>query len=148
MDRMFFSKLQTHLHNFGHKNGWAPPASQDPLDEILHEYYVAETARSLFDKRRKIAIDRMRDADAKGIIDNAQKLAQKGTPGTHALFDTQHYIANVQVKTAPVRCDMDEFVTELIKLGVDEVTINKARKAASKQGKAAETFAVVIKATD
>lgn len=147
MDLQFSSKLQTHLQKLGRENGFAPPKSQDPADAILHEYFVAETARSLFDKRRKIALEALKRLDTKGVIAKGLADAEKGTTGTHALQDTENYTSQVSFKTPSVSVDITAMQNELKRLGVADDIIMKALLRAKKTAKPAESYSVAVKTT-
>ena len=145
MDFQFSSKLQTALHDFGRKNGFAPPKSQDPSDAILHEYYVSETARSIFDKRRKAALEKLKALDDKGLITRAVKEAADGKTGTINLIDAENYNATLTTKSPVKSIDVSALTNALVKYGVDQVTINKALNEATKQAKPAESYTVSVK---
>lgn len=147
MDMQFSSKLQTHLQKLGRENGFAPPKSQDPADAILHEYFVSETARSLFDKRRKIALDKLKGLDNKGVITKGLEAAVKGLTGTHALQDTENYTSQVTFKSPVKSIDITALTNELTVLGVSADIISKALKKAEKIAKPAESYSVAVKTT-
>lgn len=145
MDFQFASKLQTHMQTLGHKNGFAPPASQDPADALMHEYYVAETGRSLFDKRRKIALDTLKDHIPSSRISEMLTNAEKGITGANILLDSEHYSLTLATKSPTETLDKIALRNELVRLGVDETTVAAAFKVATKRNKPAETYTVVIK---
>ena len=144
MDIQFSSKLQTHMQNLGRSGAFSPPITQDPADRILHEYFVAETGRSLFDKRRKVALDLLKTLDAHSAITKAVEDAKKGQTGTISLVTSANYAASVTTKSPVKSVDVTALANELIRLGVDEVTIKKALEAATKTAKPAETYTVAV----
>lgn len=143
----FPTKLQRAMMEIGTKNGLSAPKSQDPIDVVIHEFYVAETGRSLFDKRKKAALDKLKSFDTTGKIDKYVKDAEKGLTGTHSLYDGEHYTVTHMTKTPSETLDKVALRNELIKLGVDQVTIEKAFKSATKTNKPAETFSAMPKTT-
>lgn len=147
MDLMFSSKLQTALQKFGRENGFAPPKSQDPADAVLHEYYVAETGRSLFDKRRKVALENLQALDRTGVVEKALKDAAKGITGNFELVSTENYGAVLTTKTPTKKFDQQAAKNALIKAGVSSEIVEAAFKSATSQNKAAETYTVSVKTT-
>lgn len=147
MDMQFSSKLQTELQNIGRAGKFAPPASQDTADIHLHEYFVAETGRSLFDKRKKAALDQLKGIIGATRIDKFVDDARKGVTGSYDLVDTENYSASLAVKSPVKSVDIGALTNELVRLGVDQVTLSKALKAATKEAKPAETYTVSVKVT-
>ena len=145
MDPMFNSRLQTMLEKLGRQGEYAPPRSQDPADKHLHEYFVAETGRSLFDKRRKKALEQLKLLDVGGDIASALKVAAKGAPGVYDLFDTENYRCTLQTKMPVTKVDMTMFANELVKAGVDPAIISAAQERATTQNTPAEVYTVVVK---
>lgn len=143
MDTVFSAKLQQKLAEFGTKNGFAPPQSQDPLDPILHEYFVASLGYSIMEKRRKAILERMMVADTQEIvqatIDSVKKtkIAQSAT-----LFQTPHYVCNLTVRAPAARFDKTAAANELMKLGVSRDVIERAFEKASTHNQPAKVFAV------
>lgn len=150
MDRLFNSKLQTKLQKIGVVGDFAPPKAQDPAIGILHEYFVAETARSLFDKRRKIALEALKSFDDMTVqrIDKAVKAAVKdGVVGLTSLFDTSEYNCQLQLKRPTEGLDKTVLKNELVKLGVKQATIDAAFAAATTTNAPAQTYIVTPKVT-
>ena len=145
MDLQFASKLQTAMQNLGRTNGFAPPKSQDSADPALHELFVAETGRSLFDKRKKAALDAVKAHVKPDTIEAHLKAADKGTTGTYVLVDTENYTCTLTIKSPSERLDKSKLIVELVKLGVDETTARKAVANATEKTKASETYAVSVK---
>lgn len=145
MDIQFSSQLQKQLQDFGRNGKFAPPTSQDTADAILHEYFVAETGRSLFDKRKGYAKDKLKEVVGSAKIDKIVEDARKGTTGSFELIETENYSLSLAVKAPVKSIDLPQLTTELIRLGVDQTTIQKAMKAAEKFAKPAETYTVSVK---
>jgi len=147
MDIQFNSKLQTAIQKLGRQGEFQPPKSQDPIDAVLHEYFVSETARSAFDKRKKDALTKLKSFDNTGRIARAVDDARKGSSGSVALFDTEHYSSSLTTKSPSNSLDSTVLKNELSKLGVDTDVINKAFAKALSPNKPAETYTVVVKHT-
>lgn len=143
MDRLFNSRLQTKLQKIGVTGDFKPPETQDPANKVLHEYFIAETARSLFDKRRKVALDALKNLDDKKIIAKAlQQAIDHGVVGVTSLFDAPDYTCTLHLKSPTERFDKTVARNELVKLGVDIAKIDKAFSVATSKNKPAETYVV------
>ena len=146
MDVKFTTDLQTFLRTLGHEKPFAPPKSQDPADKMLHEYYVASVMASIGEKRKDIMkemlIQDAKDVDTLIAAAIKQDAMQQGT-----LFTTGNYSAILKVNKPVQRTDIKVFITELIKRGVDQVTISQAEIAAQSSNAPAKTLTVVTVGT-
>lgn len=145
MDMKFSGKLQTALRLLGLEKGsdFAPPKSQDPADKLLHEFFVASLMKKIGEDRKKIAqemIEDMHPDDVSRIMADAIKF---DAMQTEALVQTEHYNGVLKVNKPVQSIDKTVFCNELIKLGVDEVTVNKALAAAGKTNAPAKTLTVM-----
>lgn len=143
MDRRFADKLQTTMQLLGREGEFAPPKSQDPMDKLVHEYFVCDAGKSIFTKRRDFAKDL--------IINNAQQdvvqavisdAIKQNAKQTATLFSTEHYIAVLSVNKPVEKVDAKKMFTELLKLGVDEVTIKRAMDASTSTNEPAKSIIV------
>lgn len=143
MDYKFSSNLQTALHLLGREGDFAPPKSQDPADRVLHEYFVTDMAASLFKKRRE-------DAKEAVIAQASQDVVQRVIAGavkqnamqTETIASTEHYTAVFKAAKPVEAVDNKKFVTELIKLGVHQETIDDALNAATLTRDPAKTLVI------
>jgi hypothetical protein len=145
MDQKFSGMLQTELRSLGLVKGttFAPPKSQDPFDRLLHEYFIASLMASIGEGRKKIAkemIEQERDGEIAALAAEATKqMAMQ----TSAIVQTEHYIATMKCAKPVEAVDPTVFQNELIKLGVDQVTIAKALNTAQKTRAPAKTLTVL-----
>lgn len=146
MDVRFSSDLQTTLHLIGRSEGdkkFAAPKSQDPLDRVLHEFFVADTASALFKKRREDAKDMLLAQVSPDTVQRviSEAIKQNSVQRT-VLATTEHYSASFSAAKPVERLDKVALRNEFIKLGVDEVTIEKAFSAATLTNEPAKTLIV------
>jgi hypothetical protein len=143
MDRQFADKLQTELQLFGREGKYAPPKSQDPMDKVVHEYFVCDLMASIANKRRGMAKEMVIGGAQEGLVDGLISSAIKQNNLQSAtLFSTEHYVAVLRVAKPVEAIDHKKLRTELIKLGVDEVTIQKAYDNAQTTREPAKTLVV------
>lgn len=147
MDKLFPSKLQTSLNNIGKTNGLAPPKSQDPADAILHEFYVSDRGKSVFTKRREIALEQLKELDTKGVAAKAVADALKGMTGTVELLESENYNATLATKSPQEKFDKKVAKMELVKAGVDPNIIDTCFRIATSTAKPAESYSVAVKTT-
>jgi len=95
-------KLNQALTKIGHGNGLACPESQDPIDEVLHEYHVATVSSSYFDKRRKAAKEAMMNSLSQvqmdKIDDTSYAVADNNLSRRTSIAEGSIYDLNVFVK--------------------------------------------------
>lgn len=143
MDRRFADKLQTTFQLIGREGEFTPGKSQDPMDKVIHEYFVCDVGRSIFTKRRDLAkdliIDNAQQDVVQAVISDAIKQDAKQTA---QLFATEHFTAVLSVNKPVERVDTKKLFVELIKLGVDEQTIRKAMDAATGTNEPAKSLIV------
>ena len=145
MDKQFPTKLITALMDIGTKNGLAPPKSQDPIDALIHEYYVAEQGRSLFEKRKKKALETLKAHDTQDVIKKTVASTAKFEAGqTALLYDGEHYQFNLSTKAPASSLDKAALSNELVKAGVPLLVIERAIAAATTKNKPAESYSVII----
>lgn len=146
MDKTFNSRLQTFMQTFGRDGAFGPEKSQDRADSVIHEYFVAETARSIFDKRKKMALEQMKELDTLHEIEKAVADAAKHRIGSSVtLFETQNFQVALTVKAPAEKFDKKVMINALVKAGVDDDIISKAVEAATTTNKPAETYQVVLR---
>jgi hypothetical protein len=144
MDQKFSGLLQTELRSLGLVKGtpFAPPKSQDPFDRLLHEYFVASVMSSIGENRKKIAKEMIEQEREGEIAALAAEAIKQMAMQTSAIIQTEHYIATMKCAKPVEAVDNTAFQNELIKLGVDQVTIAKALNAAQKTRAPAKTLTV------
>jgi SOS response regulatory protein OraA/RecX len=143
MDRKFSSDLQTTLHTIGREGKFSAPKSQDTMDAALHEYFVSDTASSIFTKRRTAAKDYILEHGNQDAVNSVISGAvQQNSMQSVTLAATEHYTAVFKAAKPIERLDKVKLRTELIKLGVDQVTIEKAFDASTVMNEPAKTLTV------
>jgi hypothetical protein len=105
----FSSSLQSAMEAIGKTNGHSPPASQDPMDAILHEYYVSKLGERLFTDRAELAKKNMLAAVSQDTIAAIQDMINstiKNNSGESAvLIDAQHYSLDLTTRRGAKRLD-------------------------------------------
>jgi len=148
MDLQFASKLQTALSLLGVTGDFEPSNSQDKANKVLHEYYVAEMGRSMFDKRRKKALEDIKKLDTQGIVATEIENVKKLNMGSSVqLLDTQDFTCIVALKAPSTTLDESLLRVELVKAGLNADKIETAINNARKKNKPAETYNVSLKRT-
>lgn len=147
MDHKIGPDLTLLLASLGTKQGadkrFAPPKTQDSADALCHEYWIADVMRKIGEDRKKIAKEMLTDlrkVDVDRLCADAVKLdtTQKGV-----IVQTANYSATLQAAKPVERLDKQQLFVELIKLGVDQVTIETAMDRAMKKNAPAQTLSVL-----
>lgn len=145
MDSMTASKLQKNLTELGHKNGFAPPKSQDPADALLHELFVANVGRSIFDKRYKKALEHVQHHDDQRKVEQTvEEVAKSHIAKSVTVLQSEHYTLNLAVRGPATRFDKIAARNALAKAGVKEDVIDKAFAAAETHNSPAKVFTVTL----
>lgn len=143
MSKTFLSQLQKTLTEIGTKNGLAPPQSQDVLDPLLHEYLVATTGASIFEKRKKAALAKLIEHDQLELIEKTvNNVALTKIAQNINVFNAENYTLNLQVKSPSEKLDKVALVNSLAKLGVSSDIIKRALAAATTHNAPAKSFTV------
>ena len=128
-------KLSVALDNIGRTNGHKPPDSQDPMDAVLHEYLIAATGASYFDKRKKLAREelemRMGQVAETSILNMKADVTKTSMMQRAAILKGQVYTLNVSVKSSGEMLDERLLRVALLKkFSADEVEelINTSKK--------------------
>lgn len=144
MDQMFSSNLQTELNVLGRKGGeFAPPKSQDPLDKLLHEYYIADRMAAIGTKRKEIAKELIFMERDETIRDMSAEAVKQDMMQQAVVIQTEHYSATLKIAKPVQALDPVACQNELIKLGVDPTTVRKAFDIAMKTRAPAKTLNVI-----
>ena len=146
-----FAKLNNSLHKalsaIGTTNGHAPPTSQDPLDQYLHEYYVAKIAGKYFDDRASAAKDALLNnlgADAsKTVSDMIAATIQNGKGESAIVAQGQHYALDFNTRKGASRLDKAKLKTVLqIKHGMPALVVDQIIAECSKDDMPTKMFTV------
>ena len=113
--------------------------SQDPLDAIGGELFVATIIKRYGDKRYKNAVEHLTDF-APDKVRETKELATKREMKTEAFMKGAEYIVGISCNAPAERLDAKQFYNELIKLGVKKEIVDKAQAAAMKQSAPATSF--------
>lgn len=114
----FKKKITDALERIGRTNGQQPPVSQDPIDQVIHEYRVATLAESYFKKRREIAKATLSDAVGENntrlqeAVDKV-RTSELGTAVT--LAQGQYYGLTAQIKNGATFLNTSKLKVELLK---------------------------------
>lgn len=143
MDVRFSSDLQTALNLLGREGKFAPPKSQDPMDAAAHEMYVAGLIRSIGTKRYEIAKEYLLENVQQDVVNKTVEDAIKqDSMQTATLLSTEHYTAVLKAAKPVEYTDIKKFITELIKHGVDDVTIKQSLAESTLSREPAKTINV------
>jgi hypothetical protein len=103
------SALQKAMKTIGRNNGTKVPESQDPLDAVLHEYYVSKMGEKVFGDRAKEAKDEMLKSiteDTKDRINAILASTKKNNAGEGAIVGGgQFYVLDFSTRRGSVRLD-------------------------------------------
>jgi hypothetical protein len=103
------SALQKAMKSIGKEGEHAPPPSQDPLDAVLHEYYVAKMGAKFFEDRSKAALENMLKEvgpEANRIINDMIAATKTNDAGESAVVtDAQHYNLDFTTRKGAMRLD-------------------------------------------
>lgn len=110
-------KVTTALDRIGKLNGTAPPSSQDPLNEPMHEYLIASTMASYADARKKAARRVLDDALSTDQLDHIEGVktttAKKGIGNTVTIALSSDYQLVVTSKRGAEFLDTKKLENEL-----------------------------------
>jgi hypothetical protein len=143
MEMKFASLLHTALARIGFEKEFAPPKSQDPADKLMHEYFVAAAMVKMGEDRKKIAKEMILDMKKKEADTLSAEAVKLNSTQKEVIIQSAHYNATLQCNKPVQRLDKDMLFVELVKLGVDTVTVTKAMDNATKASAPAQTLTVV-----
>lgn len=113
------AKIVAALEKIGHANGHAAPASQDPMDAVLHEYNVTSIGETHFKKRRDAAKElliKTMGADAVSKLDDKKAEVKKLETSTSVqLASASSYALAAQIKIGASFLDTQKLKVELLK---------------------------------
>jgi hypothetical protein len=143
----FNSNLQKSLEKIGRTNGSAPPESQDPLDKLLHYYFVDKTGEKFFKDQ---AAQSKSLAIAQGgeyvdqIIQGILRDTIKNNRGESSIIAAgQFYGLEYTTRKPAMRVNVDKIKTQLmIKHGFSQEDVAKLIEECSEASKPTEIFAV------
>jgi len=141
------SALQKAMKAIGKEGDTAAPKSQDPLDAILHEYYVAKMGEKAFTDRAKKALENMLKAigpEATKTIEDMITATKVNDAGESAVvIDAQHYNLDFTTRKGSARLDAVAVKTQLqVKFGLPEVTAEKFVADCSKKSEPTKIYSV------
>jgi hypothetical protein len=120
------TKLVKALDKIGVSNGSKAPDSQDPMDKLLHEYSVAATGATYFDKRKKRAREDIENAFDTLTRDNVSALKNEvitnGVAQRTTLVHASVYQLNTTIRGSGRMIDDKLMRVALLKrMNMDEV---------------------------
>lgn len=112
-------KLFAALEKLGRSNGHSAPSSQDPADDVMHEYFVASTGESYFKKRReqaKAKLDKLITPEAGDRLAKAIASTKKTEMGgSLSVMQGEHYAFEIDIKNGASYLDTGKLKVELMK---------------------------------
>ncbi len=141
------SQLQNALKKIGNENGHSAPKSQDPLDQKLHEYYVAKLGEKYFEDRAKSALRDMTtslDASVIKTIDDIIAATKKNDAGESAVVaGGQHYVLDFSTRKGAKRVDTTALKNALqVKHGLPASVVDKLFDDCSKSNEPSKIYSV------
>ena len=141
------SALQKAMKAIGNEGDHVAPKSQDPMDAILHEYYVAKMGEKAFTDRAEKAKTEMLKAigpEATKTIDDMIAATKANDAGESAVvIDAQHYNLDFTTRKGSMRLDPTSVKVRLqVQFGLPEVTAEKFIEACSKKSEPTKIFSV------
>ena len=141
------SALQNAMKSIGKEGEHAAPKSQDPLDAVLHEYYVAKMGAKFFEDRAKKALEVMLKEigpEANKTIDDMIQATKDNDAGESAVvIDAQHYNLDFTTRKGAMRLDGTAVKTMLqVKFGLPALAAEKVVEDCSKKSEPTKIYSV------
>jgi Zn-dependent M16 (insulinase) family peptidase len=141
------SDLQKALMKIGIANGTAMPPSQDPIDQYLHDFYVASIGRRFFegqhDKTKKAMLDALDDKEKQEIEDLVKQTKDNKMGDSMDLTAGQNYSLVVSTRKGSLKLDDDKLRVALqVKHGMSAATVDKLFASCSDTTEPAKVFTV------
>ena len=141
------SALQKAMKAIGNEGDHVAPKSQDPMDAILHEYYVAKMGAKFFEDRSKKALENMLKEigpEATKTIDDMITATKANDAGESAVvMDAQHYNLDFTTRKGAMRLDATAVKSLLqVKYGLPEVSAEKFIEECSKKSEPTKIYSV------
>lgn len=141
------SALQKAMKLIGNEGDHKAPKSQDPLDAVLHEYYVAKMGEKFFTDRAKKALEVMLKEvgpEATKTIDDMIQATKANDAGESAVvLDAQHYNLDFTTRKGSMRLDGTAVKTMLqVKFGLPEIAAQKVIDECSKKSEPTKIYSV------
>lgn len=124
------SALQKAMKSIGTEGDHAAPKSQDPMDAVLHEYYVAKMGEKFFKDRAAKALSNMLKQcgpeASKTIADMIAATIKNEAGESAVVLDAQHYNLDFTTRKGSKRLDSTAVKTQLqVKYGLPELAAEK-----------------------
>ena len=141
------SALQKQMKAIGNEGSTSAPKSQDPLDAVLHEYYVAKMGEKFFKDRAVKAQEKMLKEigpEATKTINDIIEATKKNDAGESAVVaDAQHYNLDFTTRKGSMRLDPTAVKTQLqVKFGLPEITAEKFIEECSNKSEPTKIYSV------
>lgn len=141
------SALQTALKKIGNEGDHEAPKSQDPMDAVLHEYYVAKMGAKFFEDRAKKALEDMLKKigpEATKVIDDMIAATKAQDAGESAVvLDAQHYNLDFTTRKGAMRLDGTAVKSMLqVKFGIPALAAEKIVDDCSKKSEPTKIYSV------
>lgn len=141
------SSLQVALKKIGTEGEHKCPSSQDPLDQVLHDYYVAKTGEKFFKDRASKTLDSLTSKlgdDAKKTIQNIINATIKNEAGESAVVaGGAHYVLDFATRKGAKRLDVVALSNKLqVKYGLPAAAVEKLLDECSKASEPSKIYSV------
>ena len=141
------SALQKAMKAIGKEGEHAPPPSQDPIDSVMHEYYVAKMGAKFFEDRAKAALESMLKEigpESNRIIDDMITATKANDAGESAVVcDAQHYNLDFTTRKGAMRLDPTAIkVTLQTKFGLPATAAEQVVSDCSKKSEPTKIYSV------
>lgn len=129
------SALLKALSNIGWKNGHAAPSEEE---RGVHLIYVYAEAKSFFEKMYKKQLE--------DVLTDRETMCNMAPIGDQvSIIDSENYVLTLKKANPSTKVDVDKFVTELRRLGVEAGVVASAKVAATVSAQPARTYRVIVK---
>ena len=142
------AKLRTAIRNLGTKEDtqFACPPSQDKLDPVLHELFVARTGEKMMKDRADKALKALKLYAEEYKGDTIEKMRKTTTeeriPSNATLLEASHYTFSVKFATPARKLDKALLTVNLAKRGMTSIEIAKLLEDSTSENKPAESYTV------
>lgn len=141
------SSIQNALKAVGTTNGHSAPASQDPMDAVLHEYYVAKLGEKFFtdraDKAKQLLTKSFSSVTQREIQSIIESTIINEAGESAIILDAQHYSLEFATRKGAKRLDTTALKVALqVKHGMPAAVVDSLIDSCSKTSAPSQIYSV------